>query len=128
MLSFTEWKRDDKTKTITITCKDLDNTLEDLLNYIKKIGNTGHSFAIEVDGTKKFNWDINYVAGKNMKTYGQWKNEFWADIISSIASAPVPQQTTGFDKIDEKLEEFKIQIMTQNSGVHKNENLQWMAG
>lgn len=52
-----EWKRDKNTKTITVTCRDSDNTLEELLQYIKKIGNTGHSFSIVVDEDKKFYWD-----------------------------------------------------------------------
>ena len=49
-------------KTITITCKDGDNNLEDLLNYIKSNGNIGHSFNIVVDPDdkerrKEFGWD-----------------------------------------------------------------------
>ena len=49
-------------KTIIITCNDPDNSLEDLLNYIKINGNPGHSFSIIVDpdskeSTKKFSWD-----------------------------------------------------------------------
>jgi hypothetical protein len=55
--AFLEWKRDKHTKTITITCRDLDNTLEELIRYIKSVGNTGHSFSIVVDGGKKFEWD-----------------------------------------------------------------------
>ena len=49
-------------KTITITCRDDDNTLEELLNYIKMNGNMGHSFDIVVDPDdkerrKSFDWD-----------------------------------------------------------------------
>ena len=49
-------------KVITIQCRDNDNTLEDLLNYIKSNGNTGHSFSIVVDPDdkerrKEFGWD-----------------------------------------------------------------------
>lgn len=48
-------------KVITVKCKDSDNTLEDLLNYIKSNGNTGHSFDIVVDPDdergRRFNWD-----------------------------------------------------------------------
>ena len=46
----------DKYKKITIFCRDNENTLEELLDFIKKNGNTGHSFTIDVDG-KKFYWD-----------------------------------------------------------------------
>ena len=56
MKKFNEWVRDSKTKEITITCRDLDNTLEELIKYIKSIGNGGHTFIIDVDG-KKFEWD-----------------------------------------------------------------------
>lgn len=48
-------------KTIVVKCNDQDNTLEDLLNYIKTNGNTGHSFSIVVDpkspSMKTFGWD-----------------------------------------------------------------------
>jgi hypothetical protein len=60
MKTFCEWKTGKNDKTITVTCRDSENTLEKLLNYIKGIGNTGHSFAIIVDpgeGEKKFHWD-----------------------------------------------------------------------
>jgi len=50
-----------KVKTIVIKCNDQDNTLEDLLNYIKTNGNCGHSFSIVVDpkspSMKTFGWD-----------------------------------------------------------------------
>jgi hypothetical protein len=55
-----EWKNAEL-KTITITCRDLDNTLEKLLNHIKQVGNTGHTFNIIVDprsdDEKRFEWD-----------------------------------------------------------------------
>jgi hypothetical protein len=57
MISFNEWKQGQNTKTITITCRDVDNTLEELLKHIKSLGNTGHSFPIVVDESKKFEWD-----------------------------------------------------------------------
>lgn len=61
MINFQEWVKTENTKTIIITCRDQDNTLEDLLNSIKTIGNTGHSFSIIVDpdekGREKFEWD-----------------------------------------------------------------------
>ena len=57
MRSFNEWKRDKTTKTIIVTCRDQDNTLEDLIKYIKGIGNTGHTFNIVVDDEKTFEWD-----------------------------------------------------------------------
>jgi hypothetical protein len=61
MKTFNEWSRGPTTKTITITCRDQDNTLEELLTYIKKVGNMGHTFNIVVDpeekGGKKFEWD-----------------------------------------------------------------------
>lgn len=56
MKTFKEWKKVQNLKTITITCKDIDNTLENMLKYVKSIGNMGHSFPIDVDG-KKFEWD-----------------------------------------------------------------------
>lgn len=50
-----------KLKTITIICSDVDDKLTSLLNYIKDIGNVGHSFSIIVDpdsdDTKNFGWD-----------------------------------------------------------------------
>ena len=66
MQKFSEWVTGTKPeprkfKIITITCRDQDNTLVDLLNHIKKAGNVGHSFSIivdpEGDDTKKFGWD-----------------------------------------------------------------------
>lgn len=56
-LDFLEWKRDKNTKTITITCRDLDNTLEKMLQYMKSVGNSGHTFSIVLDNDKKFEWD-----------------------------------------------------------------------
>ncbi len=61
MKNLYEWMRDKNTKTITVTCRDGDNTLEELLKYIKNVGNMGHTFMIVVDpdakGGKKFEWD-----------------------------------------------------------------------
>lgn len=61
MKTFNEWNQHKNIKIITITCRDGDNTLEKLLNYIKSSGNTGHSFSIIVDpkseGEQKFYWD-----------------------------------------------------------------------
>ena len=47
---------------ITIVCRDDDNHLTDLLQYIERIGNIGHSFNIIVDPDdseyrKEFFWD-----------------------------------------------------------------------
>lgn len=49
-------------KILTIVAHDEDNNLENLLNYIKKTGNIGHSFSIVVDPEDKkykkvFSWD-----------------------------------------------------------------------
>jgi hypothetical protein len=48
-------------KKLTLYVRDPDNTLEELLLYLKRIGNQGHSFAIVVDpdqhGGKTFHWD-----------------------------------------------------------------------
>lgn len=44
-------------KRLTIDCIDLDNSLEELINYIDTCGRGGHSFEILVDGVKKFYWD-----------------------------------------------------------------------
>lgn len=48
-------------KKIVIECLDYDNNLERLINYIKEIGNVGHSFNIIVDPNssdeKHFGWD-----------------------------------------------------------------------
>lgn len=61
MKTYREWKGGRGTKTITVVCRDGDDTLEELLNYIKSSGNLGHSFSIVVDpkseGEKKFFWD-----------------------------------------------------------------------
>jgi hypothetical protein len=50
-----------KESEIIIKCCDLDHKLLKLINYIKEIGNVGHSFDIVVDpknDTKKtFGWD-----------------------------------------------------------------------
>ena len=56
MKNFKEWMHKDNYKKITITCRDNENTLEELLNFIKKNGNVGHSFSIDADG-EKFYWD-----------------------------------------------------------------------
>ena len=52
----------ERLQKITITCRDQDNSLKDLLAYIQKIGNIGHSFSIIVDPDDrkyihKFGWD-----------------------------------------------------------------------
>lgn len=65
MKNFKQWLESSKnqnSKVITITCQDLDNSLEDLLNHIKDSGNIGHSFSIIVDPDnreykKEFGWD-----------------------------------------------------------------------
>lgn len=49
-------------KSINLVCRDNDDNLENLLNYIKEIGNVGHSFKIIVDPDssdtrKEFYWD-----------------------------------------------------------------------
>jgi hypothetical protein len=48
-------------KTITVKCYDQDNSLEDLIEFIKSNGNGGHSFEIIVDpdgdDTQTFGWD-----------------------------------------------------------------------
>jgi len=69
-------------KTIVVKCKDQDNTLEDLLNYIKTNGNTGHSFSIVVDpkspSMKTFGWDgdgsdsIESVKTSFKENFKQW--------------------------------------------------------
>ena len=52
-----------KMQEIKITCSQPDNSLIELLNYIKDNGNTGHSFEIVVDPDggkecrKVFGWD-----------------------------------------------------------------------
>jgi hypothetical protein len=56
MRTYSEWRRNNRTKTITVTCQDDDNSLEDLLHFIKKSGNSGHTFEIVADG-KSFEWD-----------------------------------------------------------------------
>jgi len=57
----TALKEKNQHKIIAVTCIDVDNKLEDLINYIGKIGNPGHSFTIDVDPgsdtNKKFGWD-----------------------------------------------------------------------
>jgi hypothetical protein len=54
-------EKDKEFKTYTITAKDPEGNLRDLLEYIKSLGNTGHSFEIVVDPNKddekKFYWD-----------------------------------------------------------------------
>lgn len=61
--SFKEWVKDKQPqfKTITITCRDNEDSLVDLLKHIQSAGNVGHSFSIVVDpegdGTKKHYWD-----------------------------------------------------------------------
>lgn len=60
MKTFKEW-HEKKLKTITITCRDNEDSLESLLNHIKNTGNVGHSFSIivdpEGDDTQRFGWD-----------------------------------------------------------------------
>jgi len=61
MKTYSEWQEKKQLKTITITCRDPDDTLVKLLNHIKTAGNVGHSFSIivdpEGDGTERFGWD-----------------------------------------------------------------------
>jgi hypothetical protein len=53
----------DQKKVITVTCRDTENSLEELLKYIQQNGNGGHSFSIVVDPDgdkdqkKTFGWD-----------------------------------------------------------------------
>lgn len=61
MKSFKEWTREGA-KTITITCRDNEGTLEKILNSIKNVGGTGHSFKVIVDPdagheSQTFEWD-----------------------------------------------------------------------
>lgn len=60
MRTFNEWKSGGET-TITVVARDEYGKLAELLNYIKKIGNGGHSFSIIVDpdgdDKAKFDWD-----------------------------------------------------------------------
>ena len=61
METYREWKEKDL-KTITVTCKDNDDNLENLLKHIKSAGNIGHSFSIVVDPDDRerktsFSWD-----------------------------------------------------------------------
>jgi len=49
-------------KEIKIVCKDTEDELENLIEYIRKIGNMGHSFDIVVDPDtsdykRNFGWD-----------------------------------------------------------------------
>jgi hypothetical protein len=39
----------EKRKTLVIVCRDEDNSLENLLTYIKKTAGIGHSFVVHVD-------------------------------------------------------------------------------
>jgi hypothetical protein len=59
MQTFNEWM--EKQKVITITCRDNEDSLENLLRHIQKAGNVGHSFSIIVDPKSKdattFGWD-----------------------------------------------------------------------
>jgi hypothetical protein len=62
MKTFSQWQEKTKTfKTITITCRDNEDSLENLLQHIQKTGNVGHSFSILVDPKgdhpEKFDWD-----------------------------------------------------------------------
>jgi hypothetical protein len=61
MKTFQEWQKEKKLKTITITCRDEEDSLESLIRHIQKAGNVGHSFSIlvdpEGDEPKKFDWD-----------------------------------------------------------------------
>ena len=55
-------EKPDTDMVYTITCHDDEGALKKLLEYIKEIGNTGHSFKIVVDPenkdtTKEFGWD-----------------------------------------------------------------------
>lgn len=61
MQKFHEFVTNKSLKTITIICRDNEDSLENLLQYIRKSGNVGHSFSIIVDpksdGEKRFDWD-----------------------------------------------------------------------
>jgi len=58
----TEGVSDSELTVYNVYCRDQEGTLKELLEYIAKIGNTGHSFSIVVDPgdaefEKKFGWD-----------------------------------------------------------------------
>ena len=62
MMTFREYSgRTKGVKTITIECRDYENTLESLLKHLKALGNSGHGFSIIVDpdeeSKKDFYWD-----------------------------------------------------------------------
>lgn len=40
---------DDAEKTITVKCRDSNNTILKILNYLEEVGNLGHSFLIILD-------------------------------------------------------------------------------
>jgi hypothetical protein len=78
------------TKTITITAKDEENTLVDLLNAIKDIGNVGHSFDILVD--PKPDWDKN-------PNHGEGDTFNWdGDGSDRIEKISVETMKEGWDK------------------------------
>lgn len=63
-------------KKITIIARDDDNRLLKILNDIKSRGNNGHTFTIDIEGTKHL-WDgdgsdkINYVMSEEYFTKGE---------------------------------------------------------
>ena len=70
----------EKEKKITITARDSEDTLEDLLNAIKKIGNSGHSFDILVDPKADYNKNPNHKDGPIFNWDGDG-NDFIKSII-----------------------------------------------
>jgi hypothetical protein len=89
----------DQKKVITVTCRDTENSLEELLKYIQQNGNGGHSFSIIVDpeGDKD-----------QKKTFG-WDGD-GSDRIFDISSEMVDEDEKDEEDEDEKLEESRSSI------------------
>lgn len=72
---------DRKMKKITVEYSDTEGEFEDLINYIKSNGNTGHSFSIIVDpeseNKKEFGWDgdgLNFIKDIKVEKLKEAKN------------------------------------------------------
>lgn len=118
MLSFKEWiqfNESKTTKTITVSCRDYDNTLEKLLNHIKDSGNVGHSFSIVVDpgnDEKSFGWDgdggdyIEKVEVSDIKQETMTSTSCVAGFARPMLPEPV-RRNSKKKKKDEELDEAK---------------------
>lgn len=94
----------EKRKVITITCRDEENSLVDLIKYIQANGNTGHSFSIVVDPD----------GDKDQKKTFSWDGD-GSDRIFDISSEMVEEEEEEEKEVDTIEETKSVDLRNDNS-------------